>query len=273
MNYKKIYNNLIIKRKNISVIGYKEKHHIIPKCIGGSNDRDNLVNLTAREHYMAHALLCKIYPDNISICFAFNCMCFKWGSRDKRSGRHYRVNSYIYESCRKKLSEFMRKLKTGVPNTEEQKRKISQTLKRKYASGEKGVVPLYGVRNGMYGKRVSEKVSKAVAEANRRRVWTKEMRQKGRRRGKDHPLYGKKRSPEWNYKCVITKCYNRLLKYNSSFINPDEWDIYSGKGLLPYKSVIKWFDTFENMVKIVNEKYNTNYQIYSPQEDQEGVLN
>lgn len=39
---------------------YTEKHHIIPKSLGGSNDADNIVVLTGREHYVAHRLLCKM---------------------------------------------------------------------------------------------------------------------------------------------------------------------------------------------------------------------
>jgi hypothetical protein len=58
MNYQKIYNDLIEKRKKQPYTkGYSEKHHIIPKSLGGSDDKDNLVLLTAKEHYIAHALL------------------------------------------------------------------------------------------------------------------------------------------------------------------------------------------------------------------------
>lgn len=39
---------------------YYESHHIIPKSLGGSNDKNNLVLLTAREHYICHALLVKM---------------------------------------------------------------------------------------------------------------------------------------------------------------------------------------------------------------------
>lgn len=38
---------------------YKERHHIIPKCIGGTNDEDNLIDLYAHEHFIAHELLAK----------------------------------------------------------------------------------------------------------------------------------------------------------------------------------------------------------------------
>lgn len=39
---------------------YFEKHHIVPKSLGGSNDRTNLVNLTAKEHFICHLLLPKM---------------------------------------------------------------------------------------------------------------------------------------------------------------------------------------------------------------------
>ena len=42
---------------------YLEKHHIIPKSLGGTNDASNLVKFTARQHYIAHLLLYKIYKD------------------------------------------------------------------------------------------------------------------------------------------------------------------------------------------------------------------
>ncbi|XAO17074.1 homing endonuclease [Escherichia phage FL23] len=60
MNYEKIYNSLIDRARNRALTGYKERHHIIPKCLGGSNDASNLVDLTPEEHYVAHQLLVKI---------------------------------------------------------------------------------------------------------------------------------------------------------------------------------------------------------------------
>ena len=65
MDYIKIYNALIEKakvRENTSE--YYESHHIVPRCIGGTDDKENLINLTPEEHYVAHQLLVKIYPTN-----------------------------------------------------------------------------------------------------------------------------------------------------------------------------------------------------------------
>jgi hypothetical protein len=60
MNYEKIYNSLIQSRKargidKSKLDGYYELHHIVPRCLGGSNEDCNLVLLTAREHLLPTA--------------------------------------------------------------------------------------------------------------------------------------------------------------------------------------------------------------------------
>lgn len=65
MDYQKIYNALIEKRKlnpaTKQEFGYVEVHHIVPRCIGGGDEDENLVALTYREHIFAHKLLAKIH--------------------------------------------------------------------------------------------------------------------------------------------------------------------------------------------------------------------
>ena len=57
--YKKWYDMIVENAKHRKLEGYKERHHIVPKCMGGSNRSENLVNLTAREHFVCHLLLTK----------------------------------------------------------------------------------------------------------------------------------------------------------------------------------------------------------------------
>lgn len=57
----KCYQELVNKRKSLPVDGYSEKHHIVPRSLGGSNNKSNIVRLTAREHFIAHMLLYKHY--------------------------------------------------------------------------------------------------------------------------------------------------------------------------------------------------------------------
>ena len=68
MDYQKIYSQLILKAKERKTVeGYKELHHIIPKCVKGTDDVNNLVELTAKEHFIAHLLLTEIYPKSQKI--------------------------------------------------------------------------------------------------------------------------------------------------------------------------------------------------------------
>lgn len=83
MDYKLHYNTIVNRGRNRVLSGYKESHHVIPKCLGGSDEVDNLVDLTAREHYVAHILLAKIYGGKL--WHAVNYM----GRIKRYSNRHY----------------------------------------------------------------------------------------------------------------------------------------------------------------------------------------
>jgi hypothetical protein len=61
--YKKWYDAIIKKAQLRDTQGYVEKHHIIPKSLGGSNDKENIVGLTAREHFVCHWLLTKFISE------------------------------------------------------------------------------------------------------------------------------------------------------------------------------------------------------------------
>ena len=66
---------------------YYERHHIIPRCCGGTNEEDNLILLTAREHFLAHYLLTKLYKNTSfsgSLCNAFIFMCNTKGIISKK---------------------------------------------------------------------------------------------------------------------------------------------------------------------------------------------
>jgi hypothetical protein len=128
MNYLKIYCNLIRKAENrTSPEGYTEKHHTFPKSIFGKNDR--LVVLTAREHYIAHALLEKAFIKRyglkhwktIKMTYAF------WGmnTADKCKTRY--KNSHIYSSLRSRYISN----KKGFKMSEQQKIKLSKCHKGK----------------------------------------------------------------------------------------------------------------------------------------------
>jgi len=116
--YKLWHDNIIAKAKNRTLEGYKEVHHIIPKSCGGSNDKDNLIALTAREHYIIHMLLpfCVLKKYKFKMIKGFMYMNVK----PKTTKRFYKINSKMYEKFRKEFSSML----TGVKLSEERKAKM-----------------------------------------------------------------------------------------------------------------------------------------------------
>ena len=111
MNYEKIYNQLIEKRKTQILekdVG-NELHHIIPRSLNGNDAQYNLVYLTVREHYIAHLLLWKITllkfgeesDQHKKMQHAFRMMCVF----SKTHSRRFKFNSRLYEKYKKKAYE------------------------------------------------------------------------------------------------------------------------------------------------------------------------
>lgn len=142
MNYQKIYNSIISKRKLCPADTHIEKHHIIPKCMGGNNIKENIVFLTSREHFICHYLLTKIYPKHMGLKYAFRCM----RATPKNSNHKRYINSRLFES-----------LKGSIVVSEETKRKMSQKQK---------------------GKILSEDTKRKISEANLGKILSKESIQK-----------------------------------------------------------------------------------------------
>lgn len=132
MNYIAIYSRLIrrSKRRILENDIYTEKHHIIPKCLGGSGNSWNIAILTAEEHYIAHLLLVKIFPDNDKLVFAAKML----ATANRYQGT--RCNNKLYGWLKRRFNEI--NTKSRVPRTDEVKAKISNSMKGRQ-SHRKGV--------------------------------------------------------------------------------------------------------------------------------------
>lgn len=119
MDYKRIYNEIILNRKNNPFDGYTEKHHILPRSLGGSDDNSNLVNLSAREHYICHLLLTKMYDKNSTSYYkmihAFIMMC---NVKSNNQNRFYKVNSKLYSNLKTEYSMSLSIEQTGDKNSQ-----------------------------------------------------------------------------------------------------------------------------------------------------------
>jgi len=101
MNYQKLYDKLIETRKTRELIkerGY-EIHHIIPRCLGGTDEKDNLIKLTVREHFIAHWILTKIYPNISKIHYGFLCML-------RAPNENRKLTSRMVETIKNNFSDF-----------------------------------------------------------------------------------------------------------------------------------------------------------------------
>lgn len=101
--YKNWYNSIIDNAKLRTVDGYTERHHIVPVSLGGTDNKENLVDLTAREHFICHWLLVKIYKGEAraKMVYALNGM-----KRNGHCTQRYetKITSRVYENLKKEFS-------------------------------------------------------------------------------------------------------------------------------------------------------------------------
>lgn len=167
MNYIKHYNILIERARNRAIDGYVENHHVIPKCIDKSKMNKETVKLTAREHYVAHQLLIKIYPDVKGLVYATIAMLGSGHSFGRKSS-----NNKIYEWLRIKNAE----AKRGFKHSEKTKNQISIGVK----TSETFINAMIATRGRIHSeeekiKRInSMKTSKKFKEINLGRKWNQE---------------------------------------------------------------------------------------------------
>jgi len=146
MNYQAHYDRLISRAQSRKLEGYSERHHVIPRCLNGSNEADNLVELTAEEHLVAHEILVKLHPDNRKIIYAAFMM-----SMNIKNNKHY---GWLHRAHGASVSAITGKnhpnwgkqctpehkakvvaslmgntRRKGIPHTDETKAKISAAIK------------------------------------------------------------------------------------------------------------------------------------------------
>ncbi len=150
MDYALAYNRLIANARKRGVVdGYSERHHVLPKALGGSDDSSNLVSLTAREHFVAHLLLARMHGG--SMWFALAIM--------KRDGRG---SSRAFALARNKLSLLM----TG--NSKTLGRKASDEERQRQSASRKGKA----------GRKLTEEQKRHLSAINTGKTFSDEHRLK-----------------------------------------------------------------------------------------------
>lgn len=233
---------------------YFETHHIIPKCLDGTNDEENLIDLFAREHFEAHRLLALENPNNEKLTYAWWMMAT--------------IKNEYQERCRINAEEY------------EEARIANNNIRQITMTGENAP---------MYGKHFSEETKKKMSESHKA-LWTESRRKevsewmKGRYAGEKNPFYGVNHSGEnnpghkkviqydlngnfikvWDYikqaadelginKADIVSCCKHKIGYAGKFI----WEYYKDDFSLtiaPYKNKqakkVVQYDLDRNFIKI-----------------------
>lgn len=202
----KQYNKLIDSAKargldKTALEGYYEKHHIIPRCLSGSNDDSNLVLLTYKEHILAHFLLYVLNQNNKKVFLAFSLLVELKDDYDSDLD----IDLVALSDIKSKRSEFMKgennpmknpeiaakvsKTKSGQPGSFKGKHhseEIKQILREKTLN-----LGFIGEKHPMYGKKHSEEVRKKISN---------------KIEGENHPLFGKHLSKTTKEKLSASKC-------------------------------------------------------------------
>ena len=156
MNYKQIHDSIIDRAQDRILESYTERHHIVPRCMGGGDDAENMVDLTAREHYVIHQLLVEMYPKVKGLVYAIH--------RMSTGQQNEFINNRYYAWLRDAYAKTHSAAQSGVGNsmyghvyTEDTKAKMSKNNT--------------GSNNPNYGKvtppHVKEKIRKALTGQKR----------------------------------------------------------------------------------------------------------
>ena len=159
--YDEFINNILNTRGRFACgEEYHERHHIVPKCCGGTNNKDNLIDLFAREHFIAHKLLAEENPDNKKLVYAWWAMSVQTNAYTKE---RYRITAEEYEVVREACAKILSEDNSGEGNPM-YGRRHSEATRMRLSELRKG--KNMGENNPHYGKSHSEETRKKISLAN-----------------------------------------------------------------------------------------------------------
>jgi len=175
MNYQWHYDRLMERARTRELTGYAERHHVVPRCLGGSNSKVNLVRLTPEEHYVAHQLLAKMHPESLALARAAVLM----SGKPRQMGRGNKLHGWLRRHFGRLSPGRAPGTKVG-PISEETRAKI-RAARLGQSTGK--------------GRVFSAEHRAKISEAAKARRWTEEQK---KLRGLANT--GKTRSPETKQK-------------------------------------------------------------------------
>jgi hypothetical protein len=182
VTYKEFIQNILDTRGRFACgEKYHERHHIVPKCMNGGNEEENLIDLFAKEHFIAHKLLAQENPYNYKLVYAYGCMAFV----KRNDMERYELTPEEYEGARIVFSEASsiqaKKRFSNPENNPMYGKHHSEETKQKIRESESGKFD--GTKNPFYGQHHTDE-SLIKMRGNRSSI-----------SGENNPMYGR---PWWD---------------------------------------------------------------------------
>jgi len=153
--YTRIYNRITARATERALIGYRENHHVIPRSMGGTNAKSNMVSLTAREHFICHWLLTKMVTgaDRAKMVYALRMMRV---SNDLQNRYETKITARVYEKYKKEHAINLSIMRTGkpawnkgVPQSEAHKQKNREAALRRPKPSAESIAKNSAARLGL----------------------------------------------------------------------------------------------------------------------------
>lgn len=129
MDYQRHYDALIERARYRKAVGYVERHHVVPRCLGGGDEPSNLVPLTPEEHFVAHQLLVRLHPEHKGLAIAVWRMTF--GKHHENSKRYGWLRRKHAEAIGEVVGKYWRGRKRGAFSEQHRERISTAQLGKK----------------------------------------------------------------------------------------------------------------------------------------------
>jgi len=183
--YTKWYNQIIDRARSRVIDDYTESHHIIPESLSGPDTAENLVNLTAREHFICHWLLVKMTTgeDHWKMINALRMM---KAEKPGQKRYHTKITARVYESLKKEYSMLQSEKKRGKNNP-----MYGDKFYRSKEGKQRQREAILGDNNGSKQETAREKITNSKLGKKREpfsEEWRANMAKK--KKGENNPRYG-----------------------------------------------------------------------------------
>jgi hypothetical protein len=134
-DYSRIYAEFIADRRGREDgLGTFDRHHVVPRCLGGGNEPGNLIKLSWGDHLFAHILLAKMHGGLLAVSANRMAGMAKYrGKRSRERYAHLRAGhrAAVSGPCTPERREAIASAKKGWSPTEATRQKMSAAAKRR----------------------------------------------------------------------------------------------------------------------------------------------